>query len=305
MNPFPTNRTPGSAAKRIGRSTLRIAITGVTLTLCAAAANAADNRKETKLELAPGGNITIVNGGGSVLLRSAFSGRQVDVAYTTHSDKVEVDVNATADKQRIELRTHTIAGQKPTPDEAKVDFEISVPPGAVVNVSTLSAPVTAEGVSGDITLSSESGQIDVHNMTKSHLHARSMSAPVSLTGITNTHVDVQSSGGAVHMSNVTGPRVSVGTTSGNVDYRGDCSGGGDYLFTTHSGEIDMWLPKTASVELLAHSRTGAVENEFPLQEKTHPSLSPPQGRSFAGTSNSGSSSVELQSINGKIRVKKQ
>jgi DUF4097 and DUF4098 domain-containing protein YvlB len=301
MNLFPTNASAVSAAHRIGR----LAITGVTLTLCAAAASAADNRKETKLELVPGGNITVVNGSGSVTLRSAFSGRQVLVAYPTHSDKIEVDLNTTADKQRIELRTHAIAGQKPTADEAKVDFEIAVPPGAAVNVSTVSAPVTAEGISGDITLSSETGQIDVHNMAKSHLHVRSMNAAVSLTGIGATHVDVQSNGGAVHMSNVTGPRVAVGTTSGNVDYRGDCSGGGDYILTTHSGEIDVWLPKTASVDLAAHSRTGSVENEFPLEEKPHhPDPSSP-GSSFRGTSNSGSSSVELQSFSGKIRVKKQ
>jgi hypothetical protein len=42
-----------------------------------------------------------------------------------------------------------------------------------------------------------------------------------------------------------------------------------------------------------------------LQQKSHNSFVPMQGRSFAGTSNSGSSSVELQSFSGKIRVKKQ
>jgi hypothetical protein len=67
----------------------------------------------------------------------------------------------------------------------------------------------------------------------------------------------------------------------------------------------MWLPASASVDLSAHSRTGSVENEFPLEAKSHQVNPPVQGRSFAGTSNSGSSSVELQSISGKIRVKKQ
>ena len=304
MNLFPTIVTAEARPRRRGRSRLLIAAAGATAALCAVAAQAAENRKEAKLEIAPKGNVTIVNNSGSVALRSAF-GRQVLVAYTTHSDKIEVDQNSTADKQRIELRSHTLAGQKPTADEAKVDFEITVPPGVSVNVTTVSAPVTAEGLSGDLSLSSESGQISVHNVAKSHLHIRSMNAPVSLTGVTGTHVDIQSSGGAVHMSNVTGPRVAVGTTNGNIDYRGDCSGGGDYVLTTHSGEIDMWLPPSASVDLSARSRTGSVENEFPLEAKIHPTFPPAQGRSFAGTSNSGSSSVELQSFSGKIRVKKQ
>ena len=304
MNLFPTTESAEARPRRRGRSRLLIAAAGATVALCSVAAQAAENRKEAKLEIAPGGNVTIVNNGGSVMLHSAF-GRQVLVTYTTHSDKIEVDQNSTADKQRIELRSHTLAGQKPTADEAKVDFEITVPPGVSVNVTTVSAPVTAEGLSGDLSLSSESGQISVHNVAKSHLHIRSMNAPVSLTGVTGTHVDIQSSGGAVHMSNVTGPRVAVGTTNGNIDYRGDCSGGGDYVLTTHSGEIDMWLPPSASVDLSARSRTGSVENEFPLEAKIHPTFPPAQGRSFAGTSNSGSSSVELQSFSGKIRVKKQ
>ena len=118
-----------------------------------------------------------------------------------------------------------------------------------------------------------------------------------------SRVDIQSTGGTVQLKNVNGQRVAVGTTSGNIDYQGDCSGGGNYILTTHSGAIDVTLPATASVDLSARSTTGAVENDFPLQQKPHTSFVPQQGRSFAGTSNSGSSSVELQSFSGKIRVK--
>jgi DUF4097 and DUF4098 domain-containing protein YvlB len=303
MNLFPTNATRVTRARRVRRSALLFAVTAAAFTF--AAAQTSGNRKESRLDIAPGGNINIVNASGSVTLHSASSGHQVLVAYTTHSDKIEVDQNTTANKQRIELRTHALSGQHPTADEAKVDYEITVPAGVSVNVTTVSAPVTAEGLSGDVSLSSETGQIVVHNIAKSHLRVRSMNAPVSLTNVTLANIDVQSSAGPVHMNAVTGPRVTVGTANGNIDYHGDCAGGGDYIFSTHSGDIEMWLPASASVDLSAHSRTGSVENEFPLEAKSHQVNPPVQGRSFAGTSNSGSSSVELQSISGKIRVKKQ
>jgi DUF4097 and DUF4098 domain-containing protein YvlB len=225
--------------------------------------------------------------------------------YSVHSDKIEVDQNSSADKQRVELRTHALPGQQPTADQARVDYDVTVPSGVSVNVSTTSAPITAEGLSGDIGLSSETGQITISNALKSHVRVRSMTAPVTLKDVTISRVDIQSSGGAVQLNNVTGQRVAASTTSGNIEYHGDCSGGGDYILTTHSGAIDMTLPATASVDLSARSTTGAVENAFPLQEKSHNSFVPMQGRSFAGTSNSGSSSVELQSFSGKIRVKKQ
>jgi len=267
-------------------------------------AHAAETHKEAKIDIAPGGIINIISGGGSVALHSG-SGRQVLATYTVHSDKIEVDQNSSADKQRVELRTHALPGQQPTADQARVDYDVTVPAGVSVNVSTTSAPITAEGLSGDIGLSSETGQITVTNALKSHVRVRSMAAPVTLKDVTISRVDIQSAGGAVQLSNVTGQRVAVGTTSGNIEYRGDCSGGGDYILTTHSGAIDMTLPATASVDLSARSTTGAVENAFPLEEKHHNSFVPQPGRSFAGTSNSGSSSVELQSFSGKIRVKKQ
>jgi hypothetical protein len=65
------------------------------------------------------------------------------------------------------------------------------------------------------------------------------------------------------------------------------------------------FPETASVDLTARSINGSVENDFPFQNKSPMTFSPTQGRSFSGTSNSGSSSVDLESFGGKIRVKKQ
>jgi DUF4097 and DUF4098 domain-containing protein YvlB len=294
------NRT----APRARRALLLTAAAALTLGICTAAAQATDTRQEAKIDIAPGGALNVVSGGGSVTLRSG-AGHQVLVSYVVHSDKVEVDKNTSADKQRVELRTHALPGQKPTADEARVDYEITVPAGISVNVSTTSAPITADSLSGDIGISSETGQVTVTNVTKSHLHVRSMTATVNFSNVTMSRVDIQSAGGAVLLRNVSGQRISVGTTSGNIDYHGDCSGGGDYILTTHSGAIDVTLPPTASVDLTARSTNGPVENEFPLQEKSHNSFVPKQGRSFAGTSNSGSSSVELQSFSGKIRVKKQ
>jgi DUF4097 and DUF4098 domain-containing protein YvlB len=279
-------------------------LTAATVYICLSAAHAADTRKEAKIDIAAGGTVNIVSGGGSIALHSG-AGHQLLVTYTVHSQKIEVDQNASANKQRVELLTHVLPGQKPTADEAKVDYDVTVPAGVSVNVSTTSAPITADGLNADIGLSSETGQITVHNIVKSHVHVRSMTAPVSLKDVTMSRVDIQSAGGTVQLKNVTGQRVAVGTTSGNIEYQGDCSGGGDYVLTTHSGAIDVTLPPTASVDLTARSTTGQVENAFPLQEKTHNSFVPQQGRSFAGTSNSGSSSVELQSFSGKIRVKKQ
>lgn len=262
------------------------------------------NRKETRLDIAAGGSINIINNEGSIRLK-AGSGRQVLLAYTLHSNKVEVDQDSTPDKRRIEIRSHALPQQTPSSDEARVDLEVTVPAGTAVTVSTATAPINADGLTGDITLSSDTGKITVSGIGRSHLNVRSVAAPVELSHVSLGYVHVTSSGGGVQMMDVTGPKVNVATGSGNITYQGDCSGVGDYLMTTHSGNIDVSLPESASVDLNAHSASGTVENDFPLKAKTHPVFVPKSGSSFAGTSNSGSSSVELRSFSGKIRVKKQ
>jgi DUF4097 and DUF4098 domain-containing protein YvlB len=272
--------------------------------LLSSSAFCVDARKEVRLDVASGGAVTITNNAGSVGLK-AGSGHQLVVAYAAQSNKMEVDQTSTNDHGRIEITAHALPDQKPTADESRVDFEISVPAGVSVTVNTATATITAENLSGDISLSSDTGLITAHDLAKSNVQVRTVTGGVSLSNLIGSHVDVISSAGAVKLSNVNGPKVKVGTGSGNITYTGDCSGMGNYVLTTHSGAIDMSLPQAASVDITARSVSGDVQNDFPLSQKSHTSFTPQAGRSFAGTSNSGASSVQLQSFSGKIRVKKQ
>ena len=66
------------------------------------------------------------------------------------------------------------------------------------------------------------------------------------------------------------------------------------------------LPATASVDLTARSMRGSAISDFPLQEsKKRTSFPITAGKSFAGTANSGASSVRLRSMSGTIRVTKR
>jgi DUF4097 and DUF4098 domain-containing protein YvlB len=294
----------GISVGRLGGLVLVFAV-ALTSSLAAAQSQSQANGKEIRFDIASNGTINLVNSAGLVTLKTS-SGHQVTMTYSLHSSKMEVDRENTPDNRRVEIRAHALSGQQPTTEEAKVDMELSVPAGVAISVSTSTAPITASGLNGDdVTFSSDTGAITVSDMVRSHLHVRSVAGPVNLSNLSLGHVDVTSSGGAVKMANVTGPKVNVATGSGNINYQGNCSGAGDYLMTTHSGDIDMTLPQTASVDLNARSVSGHVENDFPLQAKKHPVFVPKAGSSFAGTSNSGSSSVDLRSFSGRIRVKKQ
>lgn len=268
--------------------------------LLAVAAFAADTRKEFRYTVAPGGSVTVTNDSGPVEIKGS-GGRQVVIVATTHSDKVEVDCDHNGN--RVWATTHFL--QRADDPDGRVEYHVLVPSDVSVTVRASGGPITAEKMRSDLTLEGDAASVEVHDSGNAHVHVRTISGPVSLANISNGHVEITSLSGDVQLNAVTGPRVSVNTAKGSIRYSGDFGGGGDYMLVNHTGNIEVTLPASASVDLSARSISGSVENDFPLQQKLHNSFVPSPGRSFAGTSNTGASSVQLRSFSGKIRVKKQ
>src|SRR5215472_3009907 len=166
----------------------------------AAAAPAAENRNESRLDVAPDGTVNIDDASGVVNVH-AGAGRQVVVISVTRSAKVEVDQTVTPDKKRVEIVTHAVGGQKPSEDEARVDLDVAMPAGVSVSVSSSTASISVEGLSGDmIILASDTGPVTVHSVTKADVHVRSVTAPITLSNIVNGHVEIISSGGEVQLT---------------------------------------------------------------------------------------------------------
>ncbi len=267
---------------------------------CTLAAFAADTRKDFKYNVTPGASVSITNYDGPVTIRQA-PGKQVLITAVSHSDKVEVDETGTGN--RIGLRTHIL--QRAEGNDGSVSYDVQVPPGMSLVIHSGSGPITAEGVQGDMSLEGDASQVTVSGGGNGHVHVRTIGGPVKLTNISNGHVEITSVSGDVTLNSVSGSFLSVNTTKGKIIFDGDVTPGASYTLSTHSGDIDMTLPASASVDITARSVSGKVQNDFPFQAKAHPSFTVAQGRSFAGTSNAGSSGVQLRSFSGNIRVKKQ
>jgi len=272
--------------------------------LLTSAALAADSRKESKYNAGTGAILTIANANGPITVKSG-PGRQVLIATTTHSDKVEVDTAQSGN--RIESHVHTT--QRVTGTEASVDYQVTVPADVDVTIRGGSGPIRVERMRSDIMIESDSGKIEVVDSGNGHVHVRAVNGPITLSNISNGHVEITSVSGDVALKDVTGPHVSVNAGRGNLTYDGDFAGSGDYVLTTNSGNIDVTAPANASISLKARSINGSVENDMPLQASgMHTNFAASAAdpkRTLMGTSNTGSSSVELRSFSGKIRVKKQ
>ena len=257
-------------------------------------------RKELHFQVNPSSVFVLNNQDGTISVRGV-AGRQATVVAVLHSNKVEVDNSQSGN--RVAVASHVL--QNSAGREGQVDYDVSVPTDSSLNIYTQAGSISVSSFPGNLDVESETARIELRDVQKIHANLRSLSGAIVIADAREVSLDITCSGGSVELKSVTGPVVSVSTSSGSISYTGLINDAGEYSFITHSGDITLTMPAEASVDLIARSVRGSVENDFPLDQKSDLAFTPIQGRSFAGTSNSAASSVQLQTFNGRIRVKKQ
>lgn len=277
----------------------RTAIISLVVATCLATA-VADTRKEYRFTVGPRANISVDTEYGAITVKPG-NPNQVVVVALLKSDKVEVDNSQRGN--RIEIESHLLQGADQ--QTGRVDYELTVPPDASVNLRSSSGPLSAEGLHGDLTFEGATAPVDVRHVSGGHVHVKTMSGAVTLSDIHGGHIEITSISGEVNMNAVTGPLVQVNSGSGKISYDGDFGSGGDYHFTTHTGDIEALVPAATSADFSAHSVLGKVHNDFPLKPREHSRLSWQAGSSFVGTVGKAASEVVLRSLSGKIRLKQR
>jgi DUF4097 and DUF4098 domain-containing protein YvlB len=258
-----------------------------------------ESRKEYRYTVGPRASLSVTNQFGPVSVKSA-PGNQVIVTAIIHSDKAEVDQSQNG--SRVDVISHLLPGADA--DSGRIDYEIQVPTDASVSLHSATGPLHAEKLHGDVTLEGASAAMDVRDINDAHVHIKTMNGPVTVSNIRDGHVEIASVSGDITLSSVSGSFVEVNSTSGKIRYDGDFGAGGRYVLTSHTGDIEAMAPAYASIDVIARSVNGTVENDFPLQPE-HTSFVVKAGSAFAGTMGKAASSVKLFSFSGKIHLKKR
>src|SRR5207237_8165258 len=102
------------------------------------------------------------------------------------------------------------------------------------------------------------------------------------------------------MDEVSGTVVQVNSSSGKIRYEGDFGGGGEYSFTSHTGDIDATAPTYASIDVTARSVKGQVDNDFPLLPTTHSTFPVDKARSLVATARKTAAPVKLLSFSAHL-----
>jgi hypothetical protein len=209
---------------------------------------AAQEKKEFRYTVGARSVISITNDCGPVTV-SPSEDDQVVVTTVSYSDTVSFENEQHGN--RIELwASCSRQGSR------LADYRVMVTADAVVSLRSSDGALRAQGLSGDIILEAAAASVEVTDISHAHLHIKSLSGPVALTDIRDSHIDIDTVSGNVSIHKVTGSSLKVNSGSGRISYDGDPGVAGEYLFTSHSGDLDVSIPATASVEIKARSLKG-------------------------------------------------
>jgi DUF4097 and DUF4098 domain-containing protein YvlB len=166
--------------------------------------------------------IIINDKSGNIQVRTGDSSGNVDVQAIKQSDgfgnpkNEQVSYNRSLDGSTLTINFNDRGGS--------VDFNVTVPNNVNVQLKTSSGNVDVEGVSGQILMTTGSGNITATNDI--------------FTGST-----------------------TLSTGSGDITFDGGITGTGDYQFTTGNGEIDANLTSGTALDINASTDNGSINSQ--------------------------------------------
>jgi DUF4097 and DUF4098 domain-containing protein YvlB len=292
------------------------------------------DRFSGKYRIGRDGRVSITNIAGDITV-TAGSGEEasVEAIKRTRGDRSElgfVRIEVDNGPGRVDIRT-VHSGRN---DHVSVDYTVTVPAGASLEVHSISGSVKITGVRGVVRAESVSGGMTAASTPRLEL-AKTISGNVSVTDVADgdtlalgtisggvsarsvkaRSLQVSSISGQTRLTDVTSDRLTVKAISGGVEYEGPIVTGGSYDFNVHSGTIRLALSNPAGFVLNANSFSGAIRSELPLTigGDTNVTAGNRRGRrdafmtnhSIRATYGDGSATVTVRTFSGDIIISRR
>lgn len=287
-------------------------------------------RFSRKVRVGRDGRVSIANIAGDITVTGTSGDEMsIEAVKRTRGDAGQLaTVHITVEDRagRVDVRTEHTARN----DRVSVDYTVTVPSSASlevksvsghVKVSGVTGPVRAESVSGNVTTAgtprleaakSVSGDVDLTDAgTDADLTAGSVSGTVRAKGLKARALDLGSVSGDVMLTDVTCDRLGAKSISGNIEFSGTLARSGRYSVNTHSGSVRLMLSDSIGFELTASTFSGSIRSELPLTiggDRDRGADSRRRGvnnRSVRATFGDGSAALTVRTFSGDIIIVKR
>ena len=208
-------------------------------------------------------------------------------------------------------------------DEARsggsVDLDVKVPEGATLWVKTTGASVEIDDVAGGVDIYTVTGNVKFSGSPK-QLYVESMGGEVSISGTSssvraktgNGPITFRGAGEDVTLVTVggkitaSGPRLRRGhfeSVTGDILFDGALEPGSSVGFQTHSGRVELTLPRDAGADCVVTTIEGELQVDFEVPEAQERDGARGPEREF--TIGDGGATVKIQTFDGPVAIRRR
>ena len=224
-------------------------------------------------------------------------------------DKLFMGGSATGMKMFIE----PMNDRNPQPSR----LDVMVPARAKVWVKTATAEIEVSGVTGELDLYVVGGTISVTgdptelnaeaidgdirvNGSPGWMRAKSASGEVTLKG-SSRDLAISTVSGGITINGATLERAKIESVTGPIRFNGDIEKGAAIDFDTHSGALDITIPRKTGADFDVASITGTINNELNFSRVAKGRYG--RGSELMMTNNSGGARVTVRSFKGPVTLR--
>jgi len=242
---------------------------------------------------------------------AGWTGDGVNITGTLEDGVRELDISSGGNRLTIEVELERRSRR------GSAYLTIKVPTNANLEIETVSANISVDGVAGELELESVSGHVEVSGEPRS-LEAASVSGNV-IAASTALSSDLESVSGNIIVRHATG-RLDASVVSGDIEIEGgvlesfdgeSVSGSifcaarptdrGRFDMETMSGKIEMVVPQDISADFYIETYSGSIKNEIGPPPKRTDEYGP--GKELRFTAGSGGARVSIESFSGSVKLR--
>ena len=295
---------------KIARSILATALLALALPFSVTAQQQVDSRHAVN----PDANLRIYMETGGTIRIAGWAKDSVVFSGTTDAGLPELEFGIAKEGKAAKGGIWTDKKGK-----GAVDLDIRIPEGATLWVKTTGASVQIDDVSGGVDVYTVSGNVTFTGSPK-QLYAESMGGAVSITGESRS-IRAKTGKGPITFRGsvedvtlvtvagkitVSGPRLRQGhfeSVTGDIVFDGALEPGSWVGFQTHSGRVEMTLPRDAGADCVVTTIEGDLQVDFDVPEAFERDGAQGPEREF--TIGDGGANVKIQTFDGAVAIRRR
>lgn len=197
-------------------------------------------------------------------------------------------------------------------------YELMVPVGTRVTANSVSGDITIKATSGETEIGTVSGDVELIdavdritiNTVSGDVHASKLRGRTRVEGVSSSliledvtgDVNAKAVSGDITLRGVKSSSVRAETVSGEITYEGSVSNSGTYEFNAHSGDVRLDIPAGTNATLSLQTWSGEINSRFPMTMQTEDKGRRSKRMTF--TIGSGGARISAETFSGDITIER-